>query len=344
MRKIHFISILILACSCLSVLAQTTSNYKIANKFHIEGNGKWDYLSIDDATSRLFVSHETEVNVLDVKTGQNLATIPDTKGVHGIALATDFNKGYISCAKNDSSVTVFDLTTLKTIRKIKNDGKKPDAIMYDPFSHKVFVYNAGSNSASVVDPKTDQIVATIPLESNPEFSVSDGKGKVYVNLEEKSMIAVINSATLKVENNWSIAPGSEPTGLAIDKENHRLFSVCANKLMVVVDAVSGKVITTLPIGGRVDGTAFDPGSKRVYASCGEGLLTVIQEKDENSFSVLENVSTMVGAKTVTLDKSTHHIYLPTAEYNPAPEPTTENPKPKATVKPGTFMVLDVVPQ
>lgn len=344
MRKIHFISILILACSCVSVLAQTPSNYKIVNKFHIEGNGKWDYLSIDETTGWLFVSHETFVNVLDVKTGQTLATIPDTKGVHGIALATDFGKGYISCAKNDSSVTVFDLKTLKTLGKIKNDGKKPDAIMYDPFSHKVFVFNAGSNSASVVDPKSDQIIATIPLESNPEFSVSDGKGKVYVNLEEKSMIAVINSATLKVENNWSIAPGTEPTGLAIDKENHRLFSVCANKLMVVVDTESGKVITTLPIGGRVDGAAFDPGNKRAYASCGEGQLTVIQEKDKNSFSVLENVPTMVGAKTVTLDKSTHHIYLPTAEFNAAPEATTENPKPKATLKPGTFMVLDVTPQ
>ena len=226
MKKTNFLLIVLWASSLFALNAQTPSSYTIANKFPIEGEGKWDYVTMEETSGRLFVSHETVVNVIDVRTGDLLGTIPDTKGVHGIALARDVDKGYITCARNDSSVTVFDLTTLKTIRKIKNSGKKPDAILYDGFSKKIFVFNAGSNCVSVVDPNTDVIIATILLESNPEFSVSDKNGKIYVNLEDKSRLAVINSITLKVENSWSLAPGEGPTGLALDNETHRLFSVC----------------------------------------------------------------------------------------------------------------------
>lgn len=341
MRKIHFILILIAANSFLPLLAQTNSNYKIANKFHAEGDEKWDYLYSDDQSGRLYVSHGSMVQVIDETKGEVLGKITGLNGVHGIAIDPALNKGFITSGK-DSCVAIFDTKTFQLITKV-TVGKGPDAIMFDPFSKKVFVFNAKANSASVLNAGTNEVEAVIALAGNPEFSVSDGKGKVYVNLEDKSSIAVINSSSLKVENVWPLTPGEEPTGLALDNENHRLFSVCANKLMAVVDAESGKVITTLPIGARVDGAAFDPENKRAYASCGEGQLTVVQEKNENSFMVLENVPTMVGAKTITINKKTHHIYLPTAEYSPAANPTAENSKLKASVKPGTFMVLDFMP-
>jgi YVTN family beta-propeller protein len=210
--------------------------------------------------------------------------------------------------------------------------------MFDPFSKKVFVFKAKANSVSVLNAETNKVESTIPLAGNPEFSVSDGKGKVYVNLENKSCIAVINSFTLKVENVWSLAPGEEPTGLALDNDNHRLFSVCANKLMVVVDEETGKVITTLPIGEKTDGAAFDPELKCAYSSNGDGTLTVVKELDKDSFEVLENVQTQKGAKTITVNKKTHHIYLPTASFE------TQSGVEKPKVVPGTFIILDIMPQ
>lgn len=323
------------------IMAQNSnSEYKIANKIHLTGDGGWDYLSVDETGNRLFVSHGTIVQVVDLNTQTLIGTIPDTKGVHGITLAYDLNKGFISNGK-DTSVTVFDLKTLQAITKVKITGLNPDAILYDEFSHMVFVYNGKSANATVIDAKTNEVKTTMPLDGKPEFSVTDGKGKVFVNIEDKSEISMINSATLKVEQTWSIAPGQEPSGLALDNENHRLFSVCDNKLMVVVDAENGKVITQLPIGERVDGAAFDPDKKRVYSSNGDGTLTVVQEESKDAFKVIENVETQKGARTIAVDKKTHHIYLPTAEYGDTPESTKENPHPRPVVKPDTFVVLDI---
>ena len=316
------------------------SQYKIASTIHVEGNGGWDLIAMDESTSRLFVSHGTMVQVIDVKQGTVVGTIPDTKGVHGIAIATDINKGFISCGK-DTSVIVFDLTTLALIKRVRMTGFNPDAILYDSYSHNVFAFNAQSYNATVIDAHSNNVIGTIELPGKPELCVSDGHGKLYLNLEDKSMVCVINPSSLKVEQTWSLAPGTGPSGIAIDTKNHRLFIVCDNKLMVIMDAENGKVITTLPIGERVDGVVFDPDKKRAYSSNGEGTVTVVQEKDKKTFVVLETVTTQKGAKTITIDTKTHHLYLPTAEYGETPAPTKDNPKPRAAIKPGSFVVLDV---
>ncbi len=320
-------------------IAQTKSEYKIANKFSLEGNGGWDYITADDSAGRLFVSHGTVVQVVDMMNGKVIATISNLNGVHGIALVPEFNKGFITNGK-DSTVTVFDLKTYASLARVKITGANPDAILYDPFSKKVFVYNGRTSNATVLDAGTNNIISTIQLDGKPEFSVSDEKGKVYVNIEDKSEISVINSSTLKVEQTWSIKPGEEPSGLAIDNITHRLFSV-TDKLMVIVDAQIGNVITTLPIGDRVDGVAFDPVLKRAYSSNGDGTVTVVEEETANSFKVLENITTQKGARTICVDKKTHHIYLPTAEFGETPPVTKENQRPRPSVKPNSFLVIDV---
>ena len=212
--------------------------------------------------------------------------------------------------------------------------------MYDAFSERIFTFNGRSNNISVIDVKTDKIIGTIELEGKPEFAVSDGKGKVYVNIEDKSKICMFNPVTMKVEATWSIAPGEEPSGLALDNETHRLFSVC-DKMMVILDALTGKVITTVTIGDRVDGVAFDPKTKRAYSSNGDGTMTVVQEVDANTFKVVENVATQKGARTITVNKTTHKLYLPTAEFGEAPAPTKDNAHPRPAIKPGTFVILEV---
>jgi DNA-binding beta-propeller fold protein YncE len=318
----------------------SSSEYKIVNRFKLPGNGGWDYLSVDEAGGRLFVSHSTMVVVVDLKTGQVAGMINDTPGVHGIALAPDLNKAFISVGRS-ASVAVIDMKTLTLLTTISGTGQNPDAIMYDQFSQKVFTFNGGSANATVIDAKTNAIITNIALEGKPEFPVSDGKGKIYVNIEDKSLITLINATTLKVEKSWSIAPGEEPTGLALDNETHRLFSVCSNKLMVIVDALDGHIVTTLPIGDGCDGVKFDPGLKRAYSSNGEGTMTVVQEVSKESFKVVENFPTMSGARTLAVDTKTHHIYLPFAEYNPAPAATTENPRPRRTMKPDSFTVLEI---
>jgi DNA-binding beta-propeller fold protein YncE len=236
-----------------------------------------------------------------------VGTIPDTKGVHGIALAKDLNKGFINNGR-DTSVTVFDLKTSEVITKVKVTGNNPDAIFYDPFTHKVFTFNGRSSNSTVIDANSNKVIGTIDLPGKPEFSVTDGKGKVYVNLEDKSQICLINPTTLKIETTWSIAPGEEPSGLAIDPKDHRLFTVCGNKLMIVVNADNGNVVVKLDIGDRVDGVAYDPGLKRIYSSNGEGTMTVVQEVNKNTYKVLENFPTQKGAKTITLNPKTHRIY------------------------------------
>ncbi|MEI6576367.1 MAG: YncE family protein [Bacteroidota bacterium] len=339
--KVNYLLIVLLLVTGNS-FGQKASRFKISNKFHVEGDGSWDYLSIDEATKYLYISHGTQVNVLDVTSGKFIGIIPDTKGVHGIALVSNLNKGFISNGR-DSSVTVFDTRDLKVIEKIRISGKNPDAIIYDPFSQKIFTFNGRSANATVIDPKSNKEIGTIHFEGKPEAAVSDENGKIYVNIEDKSLISVIDAVNMKVLHSWPLAPGTEPSGLAFDKKTQRLFSVCDNKLMLVVDAQNGKVITTLLIGERVDGAAFDPEKKLIYSSNGEGTLTVIAEESANSYKVIETLPTQVGARTIALDYKTHKIYLPTAEYGPAPEPTKENPRPRPTIKPGTFTILEIEP-
>lgn len=338
MKKIQvFICGILLFSALLSANAQSLKpGYKIANRFHLDGDGGWDYLTVDAPNNRLFVSHNTVVQVVDLQKGTLLATIADTKGVHGIGLAADLNKGFISCGR-DSSVVVFEMTSYKVIERVKVTGKNPDAILYDPYKKIVFTFNGGSSNATVLDAVTNKVIATIQLAGKPEFAASDKKGKVYVNIEDKSLVTVINTNTLKVEESWSLAPGEEPSGLALDNETHRLFLVCSNKLMVVMNALTGKVIITLPIGDRCDGVAFDPATKRAFSSNGDGTITVVQENADDTYNVIESVATQRGARTISCNLLSHKLYLPTAEF----EAATGNVRP--AVKPGTFTVLEIEP-
>jgi DNA-binding beta-propeller fold protein YncE len=334
-------SILIMAGIFLSLLGLNGQNYNIAQRINLGGDGGWDYLNADDATGMLYVSHGKMVNVVDMSTGKSVATITDVNGVHGIAIAPEFNKGFITNGP-DSNVTVFSTKDYSVIEKVRVTGKGPDAIIFEPFTKTIITWNGRTSNATVIDAKTDKVIQTIPLAGKPEAAVSDGMGKVFVNIEDKSEVCMINVKTWKVEQTWPIAPGEEPSGLALDKETHRLFSA-TSKLMVVLDAETGKVITTLPTGDRVDGAGFDQVLKRAYSSCGEGVLTVIQEENKDSFKVLANVPTQAGARTISVSSKTHRIYLPTAEFGPTPEKTADNPRPRPTVKPGTFTVLVVEP-
>jgi DNA-binding beta-propeller fold protein YncE len=278
------------------------------------------------------------VVVVDTKANTAVGEIPNTNGVHGIALVPDLGRGYTSNGR-DPSVTVFDLGTLKTITTIQLNASNPDAIIYDPFSHRVFTFNGRSHNTTAIDPNSNSIVGTLDLDGKPEFAVADGHGKIFVNLEDKSMIAVFESKSLKVLDRWSIAPGEEPSGLAFDRAHNRLFSVCGNEMMIVVDATSGKVVTSLPIGAGVDAAAYDPTMHLAFASNGEGTLTVVREETPEKFSVVENVATQRSCRTMALDEETHRVYLSGATFGPTPAPTAEHPRPRPTIEPGSFVVL-----
>ncbi len=330
--KIFFLSGILAAIFVLTSAQPVASGYKIARVIHLTGDGGWDYLSVDNVNNRLFVSHGTQVNVVDLKKGAEISVIPGTNGVHGIAVANDINKAFISCGR-DSSVKVVDLGSFQPVARVQVTGQNPDAILYDQFSHQVFTFNGRSANSTVLNAADNKVKATISLSGKPEFPQSDGKGKIYVNIEDKSEISVINARTLKVERSWSIAPGEEPSGLALDLANNRLFSVCSNKIMVVSDIVKGKVVTTVPIGDGCDGVAFDPSDKRIYASNGEGTMTVIRQESPDKYTVLENMPTKPGARTITLDKVTHKIYLSVADREAG----------SRSSKPGTFTVIEIEP-
>lgn len=319
----------------IGTAAQEASLYTITNRYHLEGDGGWDYLSSDDESGLLYVSHGNMVQVMDEKDGKLIATIEDTKGVHGIAIAREFSKGFISCGR-DSTVVVFDIKTFKTTDRVKVNGRNPDAILYDPFSKNVFAFNGRSNNVTVIEAKSDKIVGNIPLEGNPEFAATDENGKVYVNIEDKSKLCVINSIGMKVEQYWSIGPVIEPSGLTIDNSTHRLFTV-SDGHMAVIDAATGKVIAALPIGERVDGVAFDKANKRAFSSNGDGTMTVVVELN-GSYAVTETVKTQKGARTIAVNSKTHRIYLPTADLGQA------EPGKRPSIKPGSFVILEVAPK
>ncbi|MBF0547239.1 MAG: YncE family protein [Candidatus Riflebacteria bacterium] len=317
--------------------AQNCPEYKVVNRISVEGDGFWDLATVDETTGKLYLSHGSIVQVVDTKSGKLAGYIPDTNVVHGIAIANDFNKGFITCGK-DSKVVIFDLKSLKILAKIPS-GKGPDGILYDPFSRKVFAFNGKSADVTVIDAKKNTVVVTLKLGGKPELPVSDDNGTIFVNIQDKNMIETINVKTLKVEQKWPIIPGEEPTGLAIDKANHRLFIGCNNKLMVIMDSLNGKFISSVPVGAYVDGAGFDPGTRCAFTSNGDGTLTVVQEESKDKFRVLENVVTQKGARTLAVDTKTHHIFLPTAVFGPPPQ----RPNLRPFVQHGTFVVLDVAP-
>jgi len=313
------------------------SGYHLGKKLFIGGEGGWDYLVVDDAARRLYVTHNDRVHVLSADTLDIVGVVLKTEGVHGVAISSELGRGFASNGRA-STVSIFDLKTLKVIKEV-SVGKNPDAIRFDPYSKRVFVFNGVSHDASVIDAASGEIIATIPLEGKPEFCVADGLGHIYVNNEDTSEVMVIDSKTLKVLSRWPIAPGEAPTGLAIDTKNRRLFSVTRNKFMIVLDADDGRVLASLPIGSGCDGCMFDPERKLAFASNGEGTLTIVCEDSPTSFTVLDTVITQRGARTMTIDLRTQTLFLPTAEYGSTPQPTAEQPRPRPPVLPNTFVLL-----
>lgn len=296
--------------------AGQAAGFHSVNSWKLGGEGGWDYLSVDSDAKRVYISRSTHVMVVDAEKGTVAGDIPDTQGVHGIAIAADVGRGFTSNGRSND-VTIFDLKSLKVLGRAKT-GEGPDAILYDPASKRVFAFDGRGKDATAIDAASGEVAGTIPLGGKPEFGVADGEGKLFVNLEDKSEIVAIDSKKLAVLNHWAIKPGEEPSGLAIDVKHHLLFSGCGNQKMAIVNAESGAVITTLPIGHGVDACAFDPGTGNAFASCGDGTMTVIHEDAPDKFSVVENVATKRGAKTMTLDPKTHLCYLGAADYEAAP--------------------------
>jgi YVTN family beta-propeller protein len=313
------------------------SGYHIVKKFTLGGEGGWDYLNCDSSARRIYISRSTHVMVVDADTGAVVGDIPNTNGVHGIVFARELNRGFTSNGR-DGTVTIFDLKTLQNIRTVKV-GQNPDAILYDQFTKRVFTFNGGSRDASAIDAKTGELVGTVALGGRPESGVSDEKGKIFVNLEDKGQVVEFDGRTLTINATWSLTPGEEPTGIAIDRKQRRLFVGCANRLMAIMNADTGKVIATLPIGQGVDAVSFDPDTQLAFSSNGEGTITIIHEDAPDNFHVVETVPTQRGARTMTLDQKTHRLFTITAEFGPPPAPTAERPRPRAPMLPGTFTLL-----
>lgn len=315
--------------------AQSVTGLHIINTFHVASTGGWDYLEVGPVNDWLYVSHGTQVNILNKKTGDSIGIIENTTGVHGIAFDVAEKKGFTSNGRINS-VTVFDMNTNKVLAQIAT-GQNPDAIMFEPFSKMIITCNGRSKNLTIIDPVKNIASDSVDVGGKPETAVSDGMGRLFVNIEDKNEIVVVDTKTFKVLNHWSIAPGEGPTGLAIDRDTKRLFAGC-EKLLMIIDAANGKVIDKVSIGDGCDGVAFDAVAKNIFTSNGrDGTLTVVHEESTTKFVVLENVKTKKGARTIALDNQTQLLYLPTAEFEAA-EP---NQKGRPKMKPGTFQVLVV---
>lgn len=333
MKKSIILSALIVS-TCINVNAQ--KGFHILKAFHIQSGGGWDYIAIGPGNNRLYVSHGTQVNILNQTTGDSTGVIENTTGVHGIAFDKSQNRGYTSNGRLNN-VTVFDLTSNAVITQIAT-GINPDAIMYEPFTKKIITCNGRSKNLSIIDPVTNKLIDSVDVGGKPETAVSNGTGKLYVNIEDKNEIVVVDLKTYKVEAHWPLAPAEEPTGLAFDKTTNRLFAGCGNKYLAIVDAANGKVIQTLPIGDGCDGAGFDPATKNIFTSNGDGTMSVYHEKAADKFELVANVATKRGARTIAVDEQSHLIYLPASDYEPA-DPNVPKSRPKMI--PGTFQVLVV---
>lgn len=338
-RRVSILLLLLAAAPC-ALAAQGTEHYHVVRRLKVGGDGFWDYLTADPSAHRLYVSRGTHVMVVDTDRNQVIGDIPNTSGVHGIALAPELGRGFTSNGR-DSTVTIFDLKSLAEIGRVHVPGANPDAILYEPVTKRVFTFNGRSGDASAIDAATGQVVGSIPLGGKPEFSAYDGKGSVFVNIEDKSELVRFDASTLKETGRFPLAPCEEPSGLAIDRATRRLFSVCGNKTMVVVNGDDGKLVATLPIGAGVDGVAFDDGRKLAFASAGrDSTITVVREEAPDRFSVLETVPTMPGARTIAADDRTHKVYTVSAEFEQAPtQQAAGAPRRRPAMVPGSFTIL-----
>jgi DNA-binding beta-propeller fold protein YncE len=305
------------------------------------GDGGWDYVALDSVGHRLFIARQDRVMVVDPATGKVLAEIPGLNRAHGVAFDYEAGRGFATSG-GDSAVVIFDLKTLQVLGRT-TAAPDADAILFDPATKRIFTFNGDSRSSSVIDPVSGKKIGTIDLGAGPEFGVSAGDGKLYVNLEDSSAVEEIDASTMKVLRRWSLAPCESPSGLAIDRVHHRLFSGCHNQVMAISDAQAGKVITTLPIGQGVDANRFDPGTQLAFASTGDGNLTVVHEDGPDKYSVVASVSTKRGARTMEVDLSSHAVYTVSADFGPPPAPTPDHPRPRPSIVPGTFTLLVLEP-
>ena len=321
-----------------SAAAQAASTYTVVRTMLVGGDGGWDYVYADSAARRLYIARATRFMVVDLDSGKLVGEIPDTPGAHGVAVVSDLGIGFTTNGRENTS-SVFDLKTLKVSEKIKT-GEGPDAVVYDPASGHVFIMDGHGKAASVIDPRTRKVVATIALSGKPEAPVSDGKGRVYVNIEDKNSIAVIDSKANKVIDEWPMAGCDEPSGLATDQDEGRLFAACGNKKMAIVDSKTGKLLSTIPTGDSSDGAAFDPKAKVAVASNGEGNMSFVGERD-GKYALIENVPTKKGARTITFDAATGQMLTVSADLGPAPKPSPENPRGRPMPLPNSFVVIAV---
>jgi len=325
------------AAQAQTVRAPASGN---VTRFIVGGIGGWDLLAVQPDKNWLFISRSDRVQVFDTLSGKVVKEIPGTSGVHGIALANELGLGFTSNGQSNS-VTVFDLNSLNIVGEIKGMGEKPDAILYEPRSKRVFVFNGQSSNVTVIDAVTKNVVGTIALPGKPELAVSDGKGNIFVNIEDKNSIAKFDVLGTKVTAEWPLSGCKGPTGLAIDARHDRLFAVCDNRKMVVVDANSGMIVSEVGIGERPDGAAFDSKLSLVLSSNGDGTLSVIHEESPDHYSPVATISTQKGARTMVLDEKTHLAYLVTSEFGPMPPTKDKQPRPRPIPIPGTFGVLAV---
>jgi DNA-binding beta-propeller fold protein YncE len=322
---------LVLLVANANIEAQSTAaSYHVINKIPLGGEGGWDYLTLDGEARRLYIARANRVMVMDVDKGDLVGEVTNTPGVHGVALVPKRQRGYSSNG-GDSTVCAFDLKTLREVARVKV-GNRPDAILYDPASNRVFTFNAGSRDATAIDVEGEKVVGTIPLGGKPEFAVTDGAGHLYVNLEDKNEVLALDSGKLAVIHRWPLAPGKEPTGLAIDRARRRLFASCHNEMMVVLDADSGRVLATPPIGKGTDACVFDSEAGLAFSSNGDGTLTVVREEGTGHLVVAQTVATQEGARTMALDPKTHRVFLATARAKPGQ---------RRSYEPGSFVILVV---
>ncbi len=336
MKRIFALILAALAISAIPAAAQ--KSYKLADRVKLGGEGGWDYLTFDSADNRIFITRGTHVMVVDAKTLKPTADITDLQGIHGVALAHELGKGYITSG-GDSMLVIFDLKTLKVLDKVKV-GERPDAVLYDASAKRVYTFNARSQDSTVVDAKTGKVIGSVPLGGKPETGVADGKGNVYVNIEDHSEIARIDTAKLTVAERYPMAGCDEPSALAFDVAHRRLFAGCASKIVAVVDPDAGRLVTTVDIGGGVDAGAFNPKTQQIFMSCGaDGVLTVIHEDSPDKYTVVQTVPTAKSARTMALDEASNTVYTVAAQFDPTPPPAGQRRK----MLPDTFELLVVKP-
>jgi DNA-binding beta-propeller fold protein YncE len=345
--KLHRFALLaasaVILLGAVSFLMAAAPGYRLLKKYSFgpaEGSTReyFDYITVDSAARRVYVSHGTEIKVIDADTGVLIGNISGLKQDHGVAVASEFGRGFITDGAQ-GKVIIFDLQTLKVTGEAKAD-KDADGVIYDPFSKHIFVMNGDPHSSTVIDAKSGNVVGTIDLGGGPEFAVSDGNGTVYVNLEDKSELVAIDSTTLKIKSRWPLAPAGAPTALAMDVPHHRLFSAGRNpQMLVVLDSDSGKVLQSFPISAGVDAAAYEPETGFIFVSTREGMVHVFHEDSPDKFSEAETIKTEYGAKTMGLDTKTHNLFVDTADFAPAPAPTADRPHPQRSAIQGTFHVL-----